>query len=189
MTKTQLEATYDEEILSYMPGVDMDACIEYWISDLGEEVILLEKKDLIRLLAKVELIFHFRQDEQTNCAVEKYRAIEGLLSGKEPLIHSFSESTKTEVSELIEDIKNIVEAKGKTRQSALGKNGAIKKHASMKELRGYAIELYKADKWSSANQAAHMLKDKVIAHGKTIEAYLSPANAQRTIAEWIRKSA
>lgn len=189
MTKTQLETTYDEEILSYMPGLDMDTCIEDWINDLGEEVFLLEKKDLIRLLAKVEKIFHLRLDEQSNCAFEKYRAIKGLLSGKELPIHSFSESTKAEVSELIEDIKNIVEAKGKTRQSALGKNGAIKKHASMKELRGYAIELYKAGKWPSANQAAHMLKDKVISHGKTIEAYLSPENAQRTIAEWIRKSA
>lgn len=189
MTKTQLETTYDEELLSYMPEMDMDACIEDLISNLGEEVFLLEKKDLIRLLAKVELIFHLRQDEKKNCAVKKYVAIKGLLSGKEVLIHPFSESTKAEVSELIEDIKNIVEAKGKTRQSALGKNGAIKKHASMKELREYAIELYKAGKWPSANQAAHMLKDKVIAHGKTIEAYLSPANAQRTISEWIRKSA
>lgn len=53
----------------------------------------------------------------------------------------------------------------------------------MRELKGYAIELYKAEKWPPANQAAHMLKDKVIAYGKTIEAYLAPTNAQRTIAE------
>ena len=128
-------------------------------------------------------------DEQSNCALEKYQAIKNLVSGKEAVINSFSDNTKAEVSELIEDIKNVVEVKGKMRQSALGKNGANKKHSPIKELRRWTIELYKAGKWPSANQAAHMLKDKVIAHGKTIEAYLSPANAQRTIAEWIRKSA
>lgn len=72
--------------------------------------------------------------------------------------------------------------------SSLGKDGAQKRHAPMATLRSWAIEEYKAGEWKSANQAAHALKDSVIRHGRTIGAHLSEENAQRTIAEWIRKS-
>lgn len=70
-----------------------------------------------------------------------------------------------------------------------GRIGAEKRHAPMTELRSWAIEKYRADNWPSANAAAHALKDAVIAHGNTINAHLSKENAQRTIAEWFRKSA
>jgi len=70
----------------------------------------------------------------------------------------------------------------------LGKAGARKRHAPMAELREWAIKKYKVGKWPSANQAAHDLQDCVIEHGRTIGAALSKANAQRTIAEWLRKS-
>jgi hypothetical protein len=80
--------------------------------------------------------------------------------------------------------------------SKLGKSGADKRHAPMKELREWTIEQYKAGNWiaknESANKAAHDLKEKVLAQGKIINpelAILSEQNAQRTIAEWIRKSA
>jgi hypothetical protein len=72
--------------------------------------------------------------------------------------------------------------------SALGKAGAAKRHAAMRLLKSYAIALYKAGKWPSANHAAHELKDRIIAYGMTIEVKLSLPNAQRTIAEWFRKS-
>lgn len=72
--------------------------------------------------------------------------------------------------------------------SAMGKAGAQKRHAPMVNLRSWAIKRYKAGEWKSANQAAHALKDSVIAYGRTIGAILSEENAQRTIAEWIRKS-
>lgn len=72
--------------------------------------------------------------------------------------------------------------------SAMGKAGAEKRHAPMATLRSWAIERYQAGEWQSANQAAHSLKESIIKHGRTINARLSEANAQRTIAEWFRKS-
>lgn len=72
--------------------------------------------------------------------------------------------------------------------SKLGESGARNRHATMRALKEWAIEKYKAGEWKSANQAAHDLKDVVLAHGRTINAYLSAENAQRTIAEWFRKS-
>jgi hypothetical protein len=73
--------------------------------------------------------------------------------------------------------------------SAMGRAGAEKRHAPMTALRSWAVERYEAGEWQSANQAAHTLKDSVIKHGRTINAHLTEANAQRTIAEWFRKSA
>lgn len=73
--------------------------------------------------------------------------------------------------------------------SAMGKVGAQKRHAPMAALRTWAIERYRTGKWQSANQAAHTLKESVIKHGRTINAHLTEENAQRTIAEWFRKSA
>lgn len=72
--------------------------------------------------------------------------------------------------------------------SALGRAGGKKRHAPMAELRSWAIEKYKAGEWQSANQAAHALVDSVIKHGRSINAHLTAQNAQRTIAEWFRKS-
>ena len=72
--------------------------------------------------------------------------------------------------------------------SALGKAGAQKRHAPMVELRSWALRKYSMGHWNSANQAAHELKDSVINHGRTINAHLSEENAQRTIAEWFRRS-
>lgn len=72
--------------------------------------------------------------------------------------------------------------------SAMGKAGAKKRHAPMAALRSWAIERYQLGEWQSANQAAHSLKKLIIEHGRTINAHLSEENAQRTIAEWFRKS-
>jgi hypothetical protein len=81
-------------------------------------------------------------------------------------------------------------ALGKERKnlSLRGKRGAAKRHKPMAELKAWAVSLYNPAEWASANQAAHKLQDKVIAHGRTIGAYLTEENAQRTIAEWFRKS-
>lgn len=76
----------------------------------------------------------------------------------------------------------------KQHSSAIGKAGAEKRHAPNAALREWAIERYREGVWKSANQAAHALKEAVIEHGRTIGAVLSEENAQRTIAEWIRKS-
>ncbi len=72
--------------------------------------------------------------------------------------------------------------------SSAGKAGGIQRHAPMMQLRDWAIEKYRAGKWSSANQAAHDLMPRVIEHGRKIGANLTESNGQRTIAEWIRKS-
>ena len=71
-----------------------------------------------------------------------------------------------------------------------GLAGATKRHKSLADLKAWTIEQYKAGRWRSANSAGHALRDSVIAHGRTLkpEARLSEENAQRTIAEWIRKS-
>lgn len=72
--------------------------------------------------------------------------------------------------------------------SSLGKDGADKRHAPMRALRAWVIEQYLAGKWVSANQAAHDLMERVMEHGRTINAILQPSNAQRTIAAWINAS-
>jgi hypothetical protein len=71
--------------------------------------------------------------------------------------------------------------------SALGREGAAARHAPMNALHEYALSLYNPREWKSANQAAHALRDQIMAHGKTINANLQAPNAQRTIAEWFRK--
>lgn len=71
--------------------------------------------------------------------------------------------------------------------SALGAAGAFKRHSPIRALRDYAISLYDPREWKSANQAAHELMDKIMTHGRSINARLAPSNAQRTIAEWFRK--
>lgn len=76
----------------------------------------------------------------------------------------------------------------RNRYAELGRYGATRRHAPMKNLQCWAISKYQEKKWQSANQAAHALKDDVISHGKTIGAILKSENAQRTIAEWFRKS-
>ena len=56
----------------------------------------------------------------------------------------------------------------------------------MRELEDWMMQRYREGKWRSANKAAHELKAIVIEYGKTIGAYLTEENAQRTIADWIR---
>ena len=72
--------------------------------------------------------------------------------------------------------------------AALGGKGASIRHAPMRKLNEWTLSQYRSGKWESANKAAHELKEMVIAHGRTIGAALTEENAQRTIAEWIRKA-
>lgn len=85
-------------------------------------------------------------------------------------------------------LREFTEDQQSTFFSNLGRDGAQKRHAPMATLRSWAIERYQAGEWQSANQAAHSLKESIIKHGRTINAHLSEENAQRTIAEWFRKS-
>lgn len=75
----------------------------------------------------------------------------------------------------------------KRHASLNGKAGAAKKFAPFRELEKWTREKYQSGTWPSANKAAHALKEEVIAHGRAIGAVLSNENAQRTIAEWLRK--
>lgn len=76
----------------------------------------------------------------------------------------------------------------KAERAINGKAGAQKRHAKTAELRAWTIEKYKLGTWKSANQAASELMSDVLARSREIGANLSKSNAQRTIAEWIRKS-
>ena len=71
--------------------------------------------------------------------------------------------------------------------SVLGKSGARNRYAPMRTLEAWALSEYQRGNWKSANDAAHQLKDAVLAHGRTIGANLVESNAQRTIAAWINK--
>lgn len=71
--------------------------------------------------------------------------------------------------------------------SGLGRSGARKRYAQMRELEAWTLSEYRRGNWKSANQAAHALKDAVLAQSRTLEANLTESNAQRTIAEWINK--
>jgi hypothetical protein len=76
----------------------------------------------------------------------------------------------------------------KAERATNGKAGAQKRHAKTAELKAWAIEKYKEGTWKSANQAASELVSEVLIQSQKIGANLSKSNAQRTIAEWIRKS-
>lgn len=93
----------------------------------------------------------------------------GMLSG-----YSAATSNKDEIA--------------KELASKYGKSGSYKRHEPMRNLKAWAIQKYQGGAWNSANKAAHDLKALVIAHGRTIGAVLTEENAQRTIAEWFRKS-
>jgi hypothetical protein len=71
--------------------------------------------------------------------------------------------------------------------ASLGKNGATVRHEKMRQLRDFALSIYNPQEWKSANQAAFDLKEKILAHSRIVGANLTPSNAQRTIAEWLRK--
>jgi hypothetical protein len=75
----------------------------------------------------------------------------------------------------------------KAHTSRIGKAGAEKKLAPLKELQRWAVEKYQSKSWPSANKAAFDLKDEIIAYGRTINVTLAEQNAQRTIATWFRK--
>jgi hypothetical protein len=83
---------------------------------------------------------------------------------------------------------SLSESAARLKYSSNGKAGALKRHQPRARLMEYAIGLYKQKKWNSANEAAFELQQEIINHGKTINANLKPSNAQRTIAEWFRKS-
>ena len=70
----------------------------------------------------------------------------------------------------------------------MGQHGAKIRHEPMAKLKKWALEKYKSGKYPSANAAAFEIKEEVLAYGRTIGANLTPPNAQRTIADWIRKS-
>lgn len=72
--------------------------------------------------------------------------------------------------------------------SKLGSSGAKKRWENMGLLREWVIDEYRNGTWQSANQAAHALRDRTMEKGRTFGAVLTSENAQRTIAEWIRKA-
>jgi len=111
-------------------------------------------------------------DHKAECLLNAYQA----LCYAERLNH---------VVELSDDEKASVE---RFDFSALGKTGAAVRHGPMNALRDYALSLYNPREWRSANEAAHALQGQVMDHGRTINAILRPSNAQRTVAEWFRKS-
>jgi hypothetical protein len=74
-----------------------------------------------------------------------------------------------------------------------GKLGAKKHHEPMKKLKAWVIEKYRAGKkdskeWDSKRQASIALVCEAMNYGKTINANLSPQNAQDTIYRWIRNA-
>lgn len=76
----------------------------------------------------------------------------------------------------------------KAERAINGKAGAQKRHAKMSEWKVWTLQKYKTGAWKSANQAASELMPEVLKHSQEIGANLTKSNAQRTIAEWIRKS-
>lgn len=71
--------------------------------------------------------------------------------------------------------------------SALGRAGGRKRYEAMRKLEAWTLSEYRQGNWKSANQAAHALKDAVLAQSRALEANLTESNAQRTIAEWINR--
>ncbi len=111
MSKTPLEIEFDEAILEFLQKSITDNGVESLIEELGDDVLSLEKQDLLRLLAKAVFNIHIMMDERINLEFETYKALQNFSSGKEVAAHSLNEYTKTEVSELITNIKEIVGVK------------------------------------------------------------------------------
>lgn len=72
--------------------------------------------------------------------------------------------------------------------SVIGSRGAVVRHAPMRELKKWAIAQYASGVYQNAYAASHEIRDSVIEHGRTINANLSPYNAQRTIYLWLLDS-
>lgn len=108
--------------------------------------------------------------------------VECLLLAYQALSYSFRMKLGGGLSE--EEVKIALRLK----LSKQGKSGANKRHAPMAMLKARTIKRYREGDWPSANKAAHALKRIVMEYGKTIGAHLTEENAQRTIANWIRKS-
>ncbi|HEX8980046.1 MAG TPA: hypothetical protein VF811_10100 [Parasulfuritortus sp.] len=75
----------------------------------------------------------------------------------------------------------------KAERAINGKAGAKKRHAKEGALKEWTLQKYQAGKWRSANHAASELMPEVLEHSEKIGANLTKSNAQRTIADWIRK--
>ena len=85
--------------------------------------------------------------------------------------------------------KDLTESGSKVDFAELGRTGAMKRHAKLTQLRQWTVDRYRAGSaWSSANQAAHALLPAVLDQARIIGASITAQNAQRTIAEWLRKS-
>lgn len=76
----------------------------------------------------------------------------------------------------------------KAERAINGKAGAKKRHARTAELKAWTLQKYREGTYKSANHAASELVSAVLAQSQEMGAFLSKSNAQRTIAEWIRKS-
>lgn len=145
--------------------------LESFDPDSGE----ISWKDYFFALAYISAIKH--RSKASNDEI-----ISALCTGNWALGMSLDASSKEGESYLC------YECLVKEHSSEIGKKGAANRHAPVRELRAWAVKKYKEKVWRSANAAAHALKESVMAHGRDIGAVLSEENAQRTIADWFRKS-
>lgn len=156
-----------------LTGVEQMAAYGLWLLDVEIDICGPTKDedyDENRIspygLKEIDVIHH-----KAECLLNAYQA----LSYAQRLLHNTMPTAEE------------IEKAAKFDFSALGKAGARKRHAPMRDLEKWAVDQYRLGKWSSANDAAHQLKDKTIAHGRTIGAFLKESNAQRTIAGWFSK--
>lgn len=123
-------------------------------------------------------------------------ALTGLLAGNASLSAEGIHYAKTGMEIVYEyipkglgsNLENLIAKKISANAKAAGEAGAMVRHEPMRKLREWSVAKYKSGNFQSANQAAHQLKQEILQHGRNISAVLTEENAQRTIAEWFRKS-
>lgn len=71
---------------------------------------------------------------------------------------------------------------------ALGRKGGQAKNAMNNALKNWTLEIWRAGKWPSKRDAAKKLLPKVVEQGAQFGVFFSPANAERTIYDWIRSA-
>ena len=158
----------DTDLIGPISGIEQMAAYGLWFLDV-------EFKKMTP-----RIIEHVNSSRVTELSIADHKA-ECMLNAYQALY--YAERLSNQIKLTSEENENIK----KFDFSALGRSGAAVRHEPMRDLREYALSLYKLREWKSANLAAYELKDEILIHGRKINANLKPSNAQRTIAEWFRK--
>lgn len=166
MDKTELENYFDSLFKDDSNGGDPDAfgnSVDDYATELGADVLLLEKSDLLRLLRKCLRALDMEFNRSTNGRLELQRDVEKMIM-------ELDQANAERINKLADEFKQIV-SEEKSR-------AAKKRHAPTYELRNKIIAHWR-DKISAnkSNESAAELLQKEF-----------PEVAHRTLARYVAEA-